>query len=127
MYMKIKIYLKDLFSYLKNLSIPKKILLFFFILLNLIELVCSISALLGLYSNDYSPFNRIYSTDIFDYLLDYRVYYSAFVSFTYFLITILLKKFNYFNCIIIALLLSMHPIVSLFIGWFPMIMEDIFG
>ena len=126
--MKIKIYLKDLFSYLKNLSIPKKILLFFFILLNLIELVCSISALLGLYSNDYSPFNRIYSTDIFDYLLDYRVYYSAFVSFTYFLITILLKKFNYFNCIIIiALLLSMHPIVSLFIGWFPMIMEDIFG
>ena len=98
--MKIKIYLKDLFSYLKNLSIPKKILLFFFILLNLIELVCSISALLGLYSNDYSPFNRIYSTDIFDYLLDYRVYYSAFVSFTYFLITILLKKFNYFNCII---------------------------
>ena len=122
--MKIKIYLKDLFSYLKNLSIPKKILLFFFILLNLIELVCSISALLGLYSNDYSPFNR---TDIFDYLLDYRVYYSAFVSFTYFLITILLKKFNYFNCIIIALLLSMHPIVSLFIGWFPMIMEDIFG
>ena len=125
--MKIKIYLKDLFSYLKNLSIPKKILLFFFILLNLIELVCSISALLDLYSNDYSPFNRIYSTDIFDYLLDYRVYYSAFVSFTYFLITILLKKFNYFNCIIIALLLSMHPIVSLFIGWFPMIMEDIFG
>lgn len=125
--MKIKIYLKDLFSYLKNLSIPKKILLFFFILLNLIELVCSISALLGLYSNDYSPFNKIYSTDIFDYLLDYRVYYSAFVSFTYFLITILLKKFNYFNCIIIALLLSMHPIVSLFIGWFPMIMEDIFG
>lgn len=125
--MKIKIYLKDLFSYLKNLSIPKKILLFFFILLNLIELVCSISALLGLYSNDYSPFNRIYSTDIFDYLLDYRVYYSAFVSFTYFLITIVLKKFNYFNCIIIALLLSMHPIVSLFIGWFPMIMEDIFG
>lgn len=125
--MKIKIYLKDLFSYLKNLSIPKKILLFFFILLNLIELVCSISALLGLYSNDYSPFNRIYSTDIFDYLLDYRVYYSAFVSFTYFLITILMKKFNYFNCIIIALLLSMHPIVSLFIGWFPMIMEDIFG
>ena len=125
--MKIKIYLKDLFSYLKNLRIPKKILLFFFILLNLIELVCSISALLGLYSNDYSPFNRIYSTDIFDYLLDYRVYYSAFVSFTYFLITILLKKFNYFNCIIIALLLSMHPIVSLFIGWFPMIMEDIFG
>ena len=125
--MKIKIYLKDLFSYLKNLSIPKKILLFFFILLNLIELVCSISALLGLYSNDYSPFNRIYSTDIFDYLLDYRLYYSAFVSFTYFLITILLKKFNYFNCIIIALLLSMHPIVSLFIGWFPMIMEDIFG
>ena len=126
--MKIKIYLKDLFSYLKNLSIPKKFLLFFFILLNLIELVCSISALLGLYSNDYSPFNRIYSTDIFDYLLDYRVYYSAFVSFTYFLITILLKKFNYFNCIIIiALLLSMHPIVSLFIGWFPMIMEDIFG
>ena len=125
--MKIKIYLKDLFSYLKNLSIPKKILLFFFILLNLIELVCSISALLGLYSNDYSPFNRIYSTDIFDYLLDYRVYYSAFVSFTYFLITILLKKFNYFNCIIIALLLSMHPIVSLFIGWFPMIMEDILG
>ena len=125
--MKIKIYLKDLFSYLKNLSIPKKILLFFFILLNLIELVCSISALLGLYSNDYSPFNRIYSTDIFDYLLDYRVYYSAFVSFTYFLITTLLKKFNYFNCIIIALLLSMHPIVSLFIGWFPMIMEDIFG
>ena len=125
--MKIKIYLKDLFSYLKNLSIPKKILLFFFILLNLIELVCSISALLVLYSNDYSPFNRIYSTDIFDYLLDYRVYYSAFVSFTYFLITILLKKFNYFNCIIIALLLSMHPIVSLFIGWFPMIMEDIFG
>lgn len=125
--MKIKIYLKDLFSYLKNLSIPKKILLFFFILLNLIELVCSISALLGLYSNDYSPFNRIYSTDIFDYLLDYRVYYSAFVSFTYFLITILLKKFNYFNCIIIALLLSMHQIVSLFIGWFPMIMEDIFG
>ena len=125
--MKIKIYLKYLFSYLKNLSIPKKILLFFFILLNLIELVCSISALLGLYSNDYSPFNRIYSTDIFDYLLDYRVYYSAFVSFTYFLITILLKKFNYFNCIIIALLLSMHPIVSLFIGWFPMIMEDIFG
>lgn len=125
--MKIKIYLKDLFSYLKNLSIPKKILLFFFILLNLIELVCSISALLGLYSNDYSPFNGIYSTDIFDYLLDYRVYYSAFVSFTYFLITILLKKFNYFNCIIIALLLSMHPIVSLFIGWFPMIMEDIFG
>ena len=125
--MKIKIYLKDLFSYLKNLSIPKKILLFLFILLNLIELVCSISALLGLYSNDYSPFNRIYSTDIFDYLLDYRVYYSAFVSFTYFLITILLKKFNYFNCIIIALLLSMHPIVSLFIGWFPMIMEDIFG
>jgi hypothetical protein len=125
--MKIKIYLKDLFSYLKNLSIPKKILLFFFILLNLIELVCSISALLGLYSNDYSPFNRIYSTDIFDYLLDYRVYYSAFVSFTYFLITILLKKFNYLNCIIIALLLSMHPIVSLFIGWFPMIMEDIFG
>ena len=125
--MKIKIYLKDLFSYLKNLSIPKKILLFFFILLNLIELVCSISALLGLYSNDYSPFNRIYSTDLFDYLLDYRVYYSAFVSFTYFLITILLKKFNYFNCIIIALLLSMHPIVSLFIGWFPMIMEDIFG
>ena len=125
--MKIKIYLKDLFSYLKNLSIPKKILLFFFILLNLIELVCSISALLGLYSNDYSPFNRIYSTDIFDYLLDYRVYYSAFVSFTYFLITILLKKFNYFNYIIIALLLSMHPIVSLFIGWFPMIMEDIFG
>ena len=125
--MRIKIYLKDLFSYLKNLSIPKKILLFFFILLNLIELVCSISALLGLYSNDYSPFNRIYSTDIFDYLLDYRVYYSAFVSFTYFLITILLKKFNYFNCIIIALLLSMHPIVSLFIGWFPMIMEDIFG
>ena len=125
--MKIKIYLKDLFSYLKNLSIQKKILLFFFILLNLIELVCSISALLGLYSNDYSPFNRIYSTDIFDYLLDYRVYYSAFVSFTYFLITILLKKFNYFNCIIIALLLSMHPIVSLFIGWFPMIMEDIFG
>ena len=124
--MKIKIYLKDLFSYLKNLIIPKKILLFFFILLNLIELVCSISALLGLYSNDYSPFNRIYSTDIFDYLLDYRVYYSAFVSFTYFLITILLKKFNYFNCIIIALLLSMHPIVSLFIGWFPMIMEDIF-
>lgn len=125
--MKIKIYLKDLFSYLKNLSIPKKILLFFFILLNLIELVCSIRALLGLYSNDYSPFNRIYSTDIFDYLLDYRVYYSAFVSFTYFLITILLKKFNYLNCIIIALLLSMHPIVSLFIGWFPMIMEDIFG
>lgn len=125
--MKIKIYLKDLFSYLKNLSIPKKFLLFFYILLNLIELVCSISALLGLYSNDYSPFNRIYSTDIFDYLLDYRVYYSAFVSFTYFLITILLKKFNYFNCIIIALLLSMHPIVSLFIGWFPMIMEDIFG
>ena len=125
--MKIKIYLKDLFSYLKNLSIPKKILLFFFILLNSIELVCSISALLGLYSNDYSPFNRIYSTDIFDYLLDYRVYYSAFVSFTYFLITILLKKFNYLNCIIIALLLSMHPIVSLFIGWFPMIMEDIFG
>lgn len=125
--MKIKIYLKDLFSYLKNLSITKKFLLFFFILLNLIELVCSISALLGLYSNDYSPFNRIYSTDIFDYLLDYRVYYSAFVSFTYFLITILLKKFNYFNCIIIALLLSMHPIVSLFIGWFPMIMEDIFG
>lgn len=125
--MKIKIYLKDLFSYLKNLSIPKKFLLFFFILLNLIELVCSISALLGLYSNDYSPFNRIYSTDIFDYLLDYRVYYSAFVSFTYFLITILLKKFNYFNCIIITLLLSMHPIVSLFIGWFPMIMEDIFG
>lgn len=125
--MKIKIYLKDLFSYLKNLSIPKKFLFFFFILLNLIELVCSISALLGLYSNDYSPFNRIYSTDIFDYLLDYRVYYSAFVSFTYFLITILLKKFNYFNCIIIALLLSMHPIVSLFIGWFPMIMEDIFG
>lgn len=125
--MKIKIYLKDLFSYLKNLSIPKKFLLFFFIFLNLIELVCSISALLGLYSNDYSPFNRIYSTDIFDYLLDYRVYYSAFVSFTYFLITILLKKFNYFNCIIIALLLSMHPIVSLFIGWFPMIMEDIFG
>lgn len=125
--MKIKIYLKDLFSYLKNLSIPKKILLFFFILLNLIELVCSISALLGLYSNDYSPFNRIYSTDIFDYLLDYRVYYSAFVSFTYFLITILLKKLNYLNCIIIALLLSMHPIVSLFIGWFPMIMEDIFG
>lgn len=125
--MKIKLYLKDLFSYLKNLSIPKKFLLFFFILLNLIELVCSISALLGLYSNDYSPFNRIYSTDIFDYLLDYRVYYSAFVSFTYFLITILLKKFNYFNCIIIALLLSMHPIVSLFIGWFPMIMEDIFG
>lgn len=125
--MKIKIYLKDLFSYLKNLSIPKKFLLFFFILLNLIELVCSISALLGLYSNDYSPFNRIYSTDIFDYLLDYRVYYSAFVSFTYFLITILLKKFNYLNCIIIALLLSMHPIVSLFIGWFPMIMEDIFG
>ena len=125
--MKIKIYLKDLFSYLKNLSIPKKILLFFFILLNLIELVCSISALLGLYSNDYSPFNRIYSTDIFDYLLDYRVYYSAFVSFTYFLITILMNKFNYLNCIIIALLLSMHPIVSLFIGWFPMIMEDIFG
>lgn len=120
---KIKTYFKGLFTYLKELQWFKKLLLIFFTFLSVCELIYSVGALLECFAGGSTLFDR----ELYDTIDDYLIYHSAFVSSTYLLITILLKKINYINCFIIMLLLSVHPIVIFFIGWFPMIMEDIFG
>lgn len=122
---KIKTYFKGLFEYLKELHWFKKLLLIFFMLLCICELIYSGGAFLGLTFDGLSPIKDIFHLDVSDFLLDYWMYYSAFISSTYFLITLFSKKFNNFNCFIVALLLSLHPIVMFFIAWFPMIVNGV--
>lgn len=122
---KIKTYFKGLFEYLKELHWFKKLLLIFFMLLSICELIYSGGAFLGLTFDGLSPIKDIFHLDVSDFLLDYWMYYSAFISSTYFLITLFSKKFNDFNCFIVALLLSLHPIVIFFIAWFPMIVNGV--
>lgn len=119
---KIKTYFKGLFEYLKELTLPKKIIFLILIFTNIVEVYYAVDVM---HMSDTKFIDLSYMIPLT--IDDFLFYDLPFIAFVLIILSATSKHINYVICLLIAIVLAANPIVRIFLAFLPATLSEYFG